>query len=173
LPIKKKVEKERGGETGGFSFRMKIGEQELEIIGTNEEVTKMLENLPNLVANIQKAFETVKPKTVATLTVKTEAQPKSSSEEPAQIFPRIAVPTNCEEAVLRVLGTDWGKWRPRTVEELKEAMKANEVKYSERVLSETLETLARKGMLRRWNTNTGFVYILADEKRLRSGEKSS
>jgi DNA-binding HxlR family transcriptional regulator len=59
------------------------------------------------------------------------------------------------------------------VEELKEAMKANEVKYSERVLSETLETLARKGMLRRWNTNTGFVYILADEKRLRSGEKSS
>ncbi len=172
MPNKKIAEKTTDDKTGSFSFRIKNGDQEVEITGTHEEVTKTIENLPNLISNIQKAFDSIKPKTVATLTVKTEPQQKSASEEQTQQFPKINAPANAEEAILRVLGTDWGKWRPRTTEELKKAMKANEVKYSDRVLSESLETLARKGMLRRWNTNNGFVYILAEEKRLRSGEKS-
>ncbi len=172
MPNKKIAEKPTEDETGSFSFRIKNGDQEVEITGTHEEVTKMIENLPNLISNIQKAFDTIKPKTVATLTVKTEQQQKSDSEEQTQQFPKINAPANPEEAVLRVLGTDWGKWRPRTTEELKDARKANGVKYSDRVLSESLETLAKKGMLRRWNTNNGFVYILAEEKRLRSGERS-
>lgn len=155
-----------------FSFRVRIGEHEVEIAGTREEVTRTIENLPSLVVNIQKAFDTMKPKTVTTLTVKTEAKPKSTSEEPAQVFPKIATPTNCEEAVLRILGTDWGKWRPRTVEELREAMKANELKFSDRVLSGTLNALSDKGMVRRWNTNTGFVYILAEAKNLVAGEEA-
>jgi hypothetical protein len=171
LPNKKTAEKTTEDETGSFSFRIKNGDQEVEITGTHEEVTKMIENLPKLVPNIQKAFDSIKPKTVATLTVKTEPQQKSASEEHTQQYPKINAPANSEDAVLRVLGTDWGKWRPRTTEELKEAMKANGVKYSDRVLSESLETLARKGMLRRWNTNNGFVYILADEKKLRPREE--
>jgi hypothetical protein len=71
-----------------------------------------------------------------------------------------------------MLGTDWGKWRPRTVEELKEAMKANGLNYSDRALSGTLDALSDKGMIRRWNTNTGFVYILAEEKSLGTGEEA-
>ena len=66
--------------------------------------------------------------------------------------------------MLRFLETDWGKWRPRTMEELREAMRANELKYSERTLGATLDALAEKGKVRRWNTNTGFVYILAEGK---------
>ncbi len=172
MPNKKTTSPKPEGETGSFSFRLKNGDQEIEITGTHEEVTKTVENLPNLVPNVQKAFDSIKPKTVATLTVKTEAQPKSSSEEPAQGFPKINATENGEEAVLRVLETDWGKWRPRTAEELKDALRANGLRLSDRVLSETLETLSKKGMLRRWNTNNGFVYILAEEKRLRSGEVS-
>jgi hypothetical protein len=172
LPNKKTTDKETEGETGSFSFRLKMGDQEVEITGTHEEVTKTIQKLASLVPNIQKAFESIKPKTVATLTVRTEPQAKPSSEEPAQTFPKIVAPVNCEEAVLRILGTDWGKWRPRTIEELKEAMKANGLKYSDKVLSEAFEMLARKGMLHRWKTNTGFVYILAEEKRPRSREES-
>ena len=164
---KKPVERKRG-----FAFRIKMGEYEVEIRGTHEEVTKTLENLPSLVPNIHKAYETIKPKTIATLTVKTEAQPKTASEEPAQAFPKIAAPTSCEEAIFRILETDWGKWRPRTVEELKEAMRANGLKYSDRVLSESLTFLANKGRVRRWNTNTGFVYILAEKKGLSEGEEA-
>lgn len=150
--------------TGSFSFRVKIGEDEVEIRGTHEEVTKTLENLPSLVPSIQAAFDGLKPKTVATLTVKTQAQPKTGTEETVQVFPKIATTSNSVEAVIKVLETDWGKWRPRTVEELKDAMKASGLKFSDRMLSETLDALARKCVVRRWNTNTGFVYILAERK---------
>ena len=166
MPDKKVEEKHEG-----FAFRVKIGECEVEIRGTQEEVTKTIENLPSLVTNISKAFESAKPKTVATLTVRTEAS-KAATEAPEQTYPKIASPANCEEAVLRFLETDWGKWRPRTMEELQEAMKVSGLKYPGRTLGATLDALAEKGMVRRWDTNTGFVYILAEEKTSSSGGKS-
>src|SRR4030067_3356313 len=94
---KKLIEKKPVERKRGFAFRIKMGEYEVEIRGTHEEVTKTLENLPSLVPNIHKAFETIKTKTIATLTVKTEAQPKTTaSEEPAQAFPKITAPTSSE-----------------------------------------------------------------------------
>ncbi len=164
MPNKQNKRREDEEKTQNFSFRMKIGEDEVEVSGTHEEVTKTLESLPGLVPNIHKAFEDLKPKTVATLTVKTEAQPKTGPEENAQTFPRIAPTSNIVEAVMRTLETDWGKWRPRTEEELKQAITESGLKFSDHTLSQTLETLAKKSMVRRWNTNTGFVYILAEEK---------
>ena len=165
----------KGKKSGGFAFRVKIGEYEVEIQGTHEEVTKTLKDLPDLVTNVHKAFENVKPKTVTTLTVKTEptAKAKATSKPPEQTYPKITSATNCEGAVLRLLETDWGKWRPRTMEELKDAMKANKMEYNTRILTGTLNTLADKGLVRRWNTTTGFVYILAEEKPLSSGGEAS
>ena len=154
---------------GGFSFRIKIGDYEVEIRGTHEEVTKTIENLPNLAMSVHKAMENVKPKTVATLTVKTEPATKEEPEAPARSYPKIAFPASCAVAIMRILQTDWGKWRPRTVDELKDAMKANNLKYGSRELTETLNKLAEKGSVRRWNTNTGFVYILAERKSAGSG----
>ena len=155
----------------GFAFRIKLGEYEVEIHGTPEEVQKTLKDLPSIVANVHKAFENVKPKTVATLTVKTEptAKTKETPKTPAQTYPKISDVVNCEGAVLGLLETDWGKWRPRTMEELNDAMKANKITYTQRTLERTLNKLADKGMVRRWNTNTGFVYILAEKKSSRSG----
>jgi hypothetical protein len=156
-----------------FAFRVKIGEYEVEIHGTHEEVTKTLKNLPDIITNVHKAFENVKPKTVATLTVKTEPpiKVKATSKTPAQTYPKIKSAVSCEDAILRLLETDWGKWRPRTMEELKDAMKANKMKYTKRTLTRTLNALADKGLVRRWNTTTGFVYILADEKPSGSGDE--
>jgi hypothetical protein len=59
------------------------------------------------------------------------------------------------------------------MEELKDAMKANKIKYTKRSLAETLNKLTAKGMVRRWNTNTGFVYILAEEKTSSSRGKAA
>ena len=154
-----------------FAFRIKIGEYEVEIMGTNEEVIKTIENLPSLVMNVHKAFESAKPKTVATLTVRTEPTAKPEQEAQAKSYPKITSPASPSEAVVKILQTDWGKWRPRTVDELKETMKANDLTYPGRVLTDTLNKLAEKGTVRRWNTNTGFVYILADKKPLSRGEK--
>jgi hypothetical protein len=180
LPAKK-VKEKKSGETQNseekqeaFVFRVKLGEHEIELKGTHAEVTKTLENLPNLFTNVKTAFDIVKPKTVATITVKTEPpskeeQAKEAAEAPAQSYPKIRAPSSCDEAVLKFLETDWGKWRPRTMEELKAAMDSNKLKYPGRMLSATLDALAEKGKVRRWNTNTGFVYILADEKSSGSG----
>ena len=171
----KKVEKEIiEKKPESFAFRVKMGEYEVEIQGTYEDVTKTLKDLPDLVTNVHKAFENVKPKTIATLTVKTEptVKAKTTPKTPAQTYPKITSATNCEDAVLRLLETDWGKWRPRTMEELQDSMKSNKMKYTERTLNKTLNKLADKGKVRRWNTTTGFVYILAEEKPLSSGEKT-
>jgi hypothetical protein len=154
-------DREVGGKLGSFVFRVKIGEYEVEIDGTREEVLKTIGDLPSLVSNVHKAFEAVKPKTVATLTVKTEP-----SQKEAQKFPRIAHTENCDEAVLRVLETDWGKWRPRTLDELKDALKANGLQYSGHVLSGVLLGLVKKEKIRRWNTDAGYVYILAEKEAL-------
>ena len=117
----------------------------------------------------------MKPKTVATLTVKTEptVKAKKTPKTPAQAYPKIAAAVNCKDAVLGLLETDWGKWRPRTMEELKDAMKASKITYTKRTFERTLNKLADKGMVRRWNTNTGYVYILAEKKPSRSGREKS
>jgi hypothetical protein len=146
-----------------FAFRVKIGEYEVEIKGTREEVKKTIGELPTLITNVNKAFEIVKPKTVATLTVKTGT---AKEETHTQKYPKISSTENCDEAVVRILETDWGKWRPRTLDELREALQANGLNYSGRVLARVLMSLVKKEKIKRWNTDAGFVYILVEEEAL-------
>jgi len=154
-------DKSVGEVRGGFVFRVRMGDYEMEISGTREEVLKTIEDLPGLVAGVHGAFEGLKPKTVATLTVKAEA-PKE--EAPTEKYPKISRVENCDEAILRILETDWGKWRPRTTGELKEALKANGLNYSGRIFAGVLMGLVRKGKVRRWKTDAGHVYILAEKE---------
>jgi hypothetical protein len=164
IDLKEKTSEEK---SPNFMLRIKIGENEVEAHGIQDEVMKTFENLPDVVANIHKAFESLKPKTVATLTVKTEGS-KAAIEPSTQKYPKILSVESCDEAVLRILETEWGRWRPRTIEELREAMKANDLKHSDRILTSTLDELSDKGMVKRWNTTAGFVYILAQGKSLSS-----
>jgi predicted transcriptional regulator len=170
--LPKKAAKEE--KSDDFAFRIKIGECEIEIHGSHRKVEKTLKDLPSIVANVHKAFENVKPKTVATLTVKTEptGKVKETPKTPTQAYPKIEGVVKCEDAVLGLLKTDWGKWRPRTMEELNDAIKANKITYTKRTLDRTLNKLADKGKVRRWNTNTGFVYILAETKPSKAGGKA-
>lgn len=148
-----------------FAFRIKFGEFEVEVRGTREEVLRTVEDLPELMVNVSKAFEILKPKTVATLTVKAAETPKEKTVE-TQRYPKIAHTENCDEAILRVLETDWGKWRPRTIDELKEALKASGLDFSGRVFAGVLLGLVRSGKVRRWKTDAGYVYILAEKEAL-------
>lgn len=147
-----------------FTFRVKMGDYEVEISGTYEEVNKILEKLPSIVNGVHAAFEEVKPKTVVTITAKTEETPKETAKTVKEIHPKIGQVTDVQEAVITILETDWGKWRPRTMDEIREVMKANDLKYSSRVISDALDQLVEKESLKRWNTNTGSVYILAEGK---------
>jgi hypothetical protein len=156
-----------------FTFRVKLGEREIELKGTHQNVTDTIEKLPKLITNIHKAFDSLAPKTVTTLTVKTEpsaSQPKT--KKTSQEYPKIASTKSSENAILEILKTNWGKWRPRTMEELQDAIISNNLKFSKTVLTKAISKLVKKGMIRRWNTNAGFVYILAEKKSTKkSGKK--
>ncbi len=133
-----------------FSFRVKMGQQEIEISGTREEVIQTIEELPSLVvASISKAFESTKNMGTASKSV-TSTYPSISS-------------SSCSEAVLQLLGTDWGK-QPRTLTELGEGLKANALHYPSTTLSGVLAWLVRKNKIKRWKTDKGYVYVLAGGK---------
>ena len=110
---------------------------------------------------VHKAFKATKPKTKATITVKTQAK---KGKTQTQKYPKIYHPEDCSEALLSLLATDWGRWRPRTVDELKEALKANGLEYPGRTLAGVLLSLVNKEKVRRWRTDSGCVYILAEEE---------
>jgi len=149
---------------GGFVFRVKIGEFEVEVGGSREEVLETVADLPSLLAGVSKAFESVKPKTVATLTVKTEGSKQDDALK--QKYPKISQAESCDAAVLHALETDWGKWRPRTAEEIREALKSSGMQYEGRVLNGVLMAFVKKGVVRRWKTDAGYVYILAEKESL-------
>jgi len=152
---------------------VKINQHEIEICGTREEVLKTIEDLPSLVANVSKAFEHVKAtsgETAATpISVRVTAggsqTPLSASKGvPSIPFPSLGSVKNCSEAVLKLLESDWGKWRPRTLPEIVEALKANAVHYPSTTLSGVLKWLVRKKKVRRWKTDAGYVYILVEKE---------
>jgi len=132
-----------------FSFRVKMGRQEIEISGTREEVIKTIEELPSLVTSISKAFESTK-------------NVRTASKSVTSIYPSISS-SSCSEAVLQLLGTDWGR-QSRTLTELGEALKANALHYPSTTLSGVLAWLVRKNKIKRWKTDKGYVYVLAGGK---------
>jgi len=140
-----------------FSFRVKIGQHEIEISGTREEVMKTIEELPKLMETISKAFE---------LTKKGE----ETSQSISPVYPSISS-SSCSEAVLQLLASDWGR-QPRTLTELGEALKANAVYYPSTTLSGVLAWLVRKNKIKRWKTDKGYVYVLAGG-RPENGKNSS
>lgn len=146
--------------SGSFVFRVKLGEYEVEVCGARGDVLKTLEELPSLMDNVCKAFEGLKPKTVATLTVKTGGAAEETLKEK---YPKIPPLEKCDEAILKILETDWGKWRPRTLDELREALKANGLSYSKNTLEGVLAELAKSEKVRRWKTDGNYVYILAEK----------
>jgi hypothetical protein len=129
-----------------FSFRVKMGQREIEISGTREEVMKAIEELPQLMETIAKAFESTKTT-------------KETSQTVSSVYPSISA-SGCSEAVLQLLASDWGK-QPRSLPELGEALKANAVYYPSTTVSGVLSWLVRKNKIKRWKTDKGYVYVLA------------
>lgn len=160
IGLGEKVAKHSGEE---FSFRFKVGDYEVEVKGSRGDVLEAIKELPNLMPNLGEAFENLKPKPPATITVKA-AVPAVKEESPVEKCPKMSKAESCSEAVLRILESDWGEWRPRTMTELKEALAANNLRFPGRALAGELLGFVRKGVVRRWKTDKGHVYILAEKE---------
>lgn len=147
-----------------FSIRVKINHNEIEISGTQREVLKTIKDLPKLIENISEAFCDKRPKTGGSEGVPLAAQKKRSALTKAKLFPSIKKARNCSQAVLKLLETEWGAWRPRTLSEIVEALKANAIHYPSTTLSGVLSWLVKRGKIRRWKTEAGYVYILPERE---------
>jgi hypothetical protein len=154
-----------------LSFRVKIDQNEIEISGTPKEVMKTIENLPKLIENVFKGFRLIPPDVEEIDTVSTpkkdkpltvRLKPSSSASE--KRYPSIKKAKNCSQAVLKLLKTEWGMWRPRTMSEIVESLKANAIHYPSSTLSGVLSWLVKRGKVRRWKTDAGYVYIIAEDE---------
>jgi hypothetical protein len=126
-----------------FSFRVRFGDFEVEISGSRDEVFKTVEMLPSLMASVSKAFELAKTD-------------KPISNGASSTYPVVSG-SNCSEAVLKLLESDWGM-EPRTLSELVDALKSNTLHYPSTTLSGVLAWLTKKGKVKRWKTDKGYVY---------------
>lgn len=143
-----------------LSLRVKMDQNEVEISGTQKAVLKTIKDLPKLIENISKAFPQLDSEATAGKTpVRVRLTPKSS-----EMYPAIKKAKNCSQAILKLLRTEWGAWRPRTMSELTKALKANAIHFPSSTLSGVLAWLAKKGKVRRWKTDAGYVYILAEKE---------
>ena len=131
-----------------FSFRAKFGQYEIEISGTRDEVIKTIKELPMLVGSISKAFEETQGK---------KTKPNLASSSP---YPELSSSMKCSEAVLKLLGSEWGR-QPRTLAELSDAMRTNAIHYPSTTLSGVCSWLLKKNKIKRWKTDNGYVYVAA------------
>ena len=161
-----------------FSLRIKINQNEVEITGTQKEVLTTIKDLPKIVERISKAFTqtTSKTRPLTTTAATTTTTDEKPTEAPitvrltppaatqSRMYPSIKEAKNCSEAVVKLLETEWGTWKPRTMPEIVEALKANALHYPASTLSGVLSWLVKKGKVRRWKTDAGYVYILAEKE---------
>jgi hypothetical protein len=139
-----------------FCLRVRLGRYEVEVSGSRDEVLKTFDDLPRLVAMISEAFGAVGIEATKDIIVGASAF--------STTYPSIQSSGNCSDAVLQLLETDWGRQQPRTLPELIEAMRANAVHYPPTTLSGVLTWLVRKGKIKRWKTEKGYVYVLSGGK---------
>ena len=146
-----------------FSLRVKINQNEIEISGTQKEVLKTMQELPELIVKVSKAFN---EKNSEVAIEKTPIKVRLASPETVSSkgSPSIKGAKNCSQAVLKLLETEWGAWRPRTLPEIVEALKDNAIHYPASTLSGVLSWLVKRGKVRRWKTDAGYVYILPEKE---------
>ena len=137
-----------------FTVRIRIGANEVEVSGTQEEVMKTLGNISELVSKVTLAFGKTP---VPPPTQEGEDTPQMSEE-----FPSVAIDpaTSCPDAITQLLSTDWGKRKPRTLGEILAAMKVNAIHYPEGTVKGRLTDLTKRGVLRRISSGRGYEYIL-------------
>lgn len=136
-----------------FHIKIRIGDHEVEIGGTKKDVMEVLDDLDSIVNKVSLAFK----EKAAIGKVKHK---KNGDVE----YPKIAHTTQCSEAIVTLLGIEWGK-TPRTIGELREAMEANAIFFPKSTISGVLSWLIKKGSLRRWkDKKRGYLYVINEKE---------
>jgi len=134
-----------------YSVRVRIGDREIEVKGSKEDVLATLEEkLPSIVERVVEAFSSAE--------VGGEVVVGEGEEAGVDLYPRIPAVSSCSEGIMKLFSTDWGK-RPRTLGEIRHGLEVNKLNYPVTTVSSVLVGLIRQGRLRRWKTSGGYVYV--------------
>jgi hypothetical protein len=138
---------------------MKKGDIELEVSGTEKEVTSTFEHIDKLADKFFGAFSISKTTDRSSIALprpdvgdSSELSPPTGTEVPV-----ISKAKSASEAVLRLLASEWGQ-RPRALSEFRAALHANAMPYPGTTLSGVLFNLVKSGRVRRFKTVSGYVY---------------
>jgi len=131
-----------------------MGNNEVELSGSQADVLKALDNLPEIVGKVTGAFGNI-----SSTTISAESKPLEVREAD---YPTITITpeTPCPDAIVKLLSTEWGRKEPRKLNELLEAMKVNAIHYPLGTVKGRLTDLTKRGVLRRIKINGGYGYIL-------------
>jgi hypothetical protein len=126
-----------------------MGDKEVELSGTREDVLTSLADLPRMVEQVSQAF----------------AHRSDDADGPASTaaYPSLTVDPSlsCPEAIQQLLATAWGRKAPRKLGEIIEAMRVNAVHYPVGTVKGRLTDLTKRGVLRRIKGVGGYGYLLA------------
>jgi hypothetical protein len=135
-----------------FLLRVRIGDMEVELGGERSEVLSTLDDLDSIVEKITEAFNEESKKK--------QDKVEKPEESDTIKYPKIERTSQCSDAVVGLLTTEWGA-TPRAIGELREAMEANAVFFPKTTLSGVLVWLVKKGRLRRWkDKKRGYLYVV-------------
>jgi hypothetical protein len=135
-----------------FHVKVRIGDKELEIGGSKEEVLSTLDDLDSIVEKVTQAFNQKGVETPV-------RQKKNGNVE----YPNIQHTTQCSEAIVSLLETEWGK-TPRAIGELREGMEANAIFFPKSTISGVLSWQIKRGALRRWkDKKRGYLYVINEK----------
>jgi hypothetical protein len=132
-----------------------MGEMELELVGERDEVISTLDNLNNIIEKVSEAFNGKKEQTNKLFPYEIDEIKK---------YPRISKVTHCSDAIQALLLTEWGK-TPRTIGDLRDAMKANAIFFPKTTISGVLVWMVKGGRLHRWkDKNKGYLYVINNKR---------
>lgn len=76
-------------------------------------------------------------------------------------YPSLLGNPGCSDAIRTLIASDWGRAEPRTEAELTEAMRASAIHYPHGTISGVLNSLTRRGQLRRVGKKKGsYAYTI-------------
>jgi len=142
-------------------LRLRVGEDEIQLEGSRKAILEMIENdLPRIVESISKILPAKPSAQVELQPSGVEAAPTVGTSPPdVESYPSVQAKT-CSDAIVGLLSTSWGRRKPRTLSEIKEALEASALHYSTKVIGFTLTRLTRRQKIRRWKSQEGFIYTV-------------
>ena len=137
----------------------------MEVEQIKEQLCIALEAVEDLEEPLKtKAFEVILSKLLESLTLgalPSHAIPKKRKGFVGQV-PPIGRVSSCREAIAKLLASEWGS-EPRTLGEIRDALKLSAVYYSDQSIANELRRMTKLGILRRLRTRDkkGYAYVSA------------